>query len=384
METNKLTQLPPEITFSEDQRTALNQIRWWLDTSKQELTLGGYAGTGKTTVITQIIKYIEDRLNYEVLCPTGKAAHVLRKKGLSSAATIHSHLYRAYQDRFGRPHFSLKSQDERQRDFIVVDESSMVNERLYRDLLGATDKILWVGDHGQLEPVGKHAHIMDDPEVRLEHIHRQAANNPLIAFATNLRLGDKDYKRKSTLSPELSICSEEELDSSDFGGDIVRICGFHKTRVAINSFFRERDSRKGVLEEGEPVICLRNDAKLGVFNGMMGTIETIHSAKRPTILCDIRTDSGLLLRNLQVYYDQFGQPNNGGRGKIPKEHTLWDYGYCITCHKSQGSEWHTVVVYEEEAPKLWTAERWAYTAATRASHRLIYYRKPLTGKRSFI
>ena len=372
--TNPPTETPPDIVFSEDQRTAIDNIFDWLDEDDQEISLGGYAGTGKTTVLSNVIKRIKvgDELDYEVLCPTGKAAHVLRKKGIREAATIHSHLYRTFCDKWGRPHFTLKPYEDIHRDLIIVDEASMVSLRLYNDLVKSADKILWVGDHGQLEPIGAHPHIMDDPDIRLEKIHRQALDNPLIDFATKVRLGNQPNPNIRIDLPELVYTKAKDYKSTaEVNENIIRICAYHKTRVVINEKFRHAQGcGLDLLCEGEPVICLRNNPDLGLFNGMIGMVVKVHRQDGVNIIVDVRMDDGIVRNEVPMLIEQFGAPNNGPK-KIPKGSTIWDYAYCITCHKSQGSEWPTVIVYEQRC-KAWTHERWAYTAATRASEKLIY------------
>lgn len=371
-----MTPLTPQLVFSQDQQTAIDKINDWLKaTSPQELSLGGYAGTGKTTVLTSVINHVADDLDlhFKVLCPTGKAAHVLRKKGIKRAATIHSHLYRVFTDKQGRPHFTLKDPDEIHRDLIIVDEASMVNRRLYDDLIRSSDKILWVGDHGQLEPIGVHPHIMDNPDIKLEKIHRQVMNNPLIELATKLRLDQIPYPKPRIELPDLVYAKQSEYPSipAEVHKDIIRICAFHRTRVMINRAFRNNEGYKNdLLCVGEPVICLRNNRDFCIFNGMIGEVVKIHKQEGLNLIVDVRMDDDIVREEVPMLIEQFGAPNNGPK-KLPKNTTLWDYAYCITCHKSQGSEWDTVIVFEQRC-KMWDHKRWSYTAATRASKKLIY------------
>lgn len=371
-----MTSTVTDITLTEDQSAAVDRILEWIDRQQDcSLTLGGYAGTGKTTTIRHLITETDiGKSDWIVLTPTGKAAHVLRKKGVP-AQTIHSHLYEAKLGIDGKPIFTRRPLCEITREVVIIDEASMVSRELYRDILAMTDKVLWVGDHGQLEPVGEHAHLMDHPQIRLERIHRQAHENPIIHFAHWMREGNTaaqfDGCGYSTddrlkLGREGALAKEVRTPQSD----TIHICAFHKKRCAINSAMRKKAKAKGTLAEGEPIICLRNDSEWGVFNGMTARVETVHDISEHIVLADVRTDDDRLIHAVPMLASQFGQPNNGPM-KCPRGKTVWDYAYCITCHKSQGSEWANVVVHEQPSD-YWTMSRWRYTAATRAAERLVY------------
>jgi exodeoxyribonuclease-5 len=163
--------------FSPDQQAVVDAIVEWRDAwpaANQTFTLGGLAGTGKSTIVSYLAGCLPGAV---VACPTGKAAHVLRRKGVD-AGTIHALIYHPFGNSKGQPTYRLKRLLD--AETIIIDEASMVDSKMYGDLCSFTKPILFVGDHGQLEPIGDNPHLMRNPDVRLEEIHRQEAGNPII------------------------------------------------------------------------------------------------------------------------------------------------------------------------------------------------------------
>jgi exodeoxyribonuclease-5 len=119
--------------------------------------------------------------------------------------------------------------------------------------------------------------------------------------------------------------------------------------------------------EGDRVICLHNNHEAGIFNGMMGTLEKIHTVRGNTIIADIRDDSDRLFFRMGIVADQFGR--NKEQNANNWEGELFDFGYALTCHKAQGSEYESGVVIDEcfkfQQVSNFNAPRWRYTAATR-------------------
>ena len=155
--------------LSEEQKHVIREIMGF---KKNELRIGGLAGTGKSTVIKHLAELLP---RFAVCAYTGKAASVLRKKGIDRAQTIHSLIYKAYTDEKNQVRFSLSPSLD--CEWIIVDEASMVSEAIYRDLKWFGKPMVFVGDHGQLEPIGDKFNLMDDPDLRLETIHRNAGGD---------------------------------------------------------------------------------------------------------------------------------------------------------------------------------------------------------------
>jgi len=328
---------------------------------KQEVTLSGYAGTGKTT----LIRHLKDCLPGFAVCAfTGKAANVLRKKGLGEAATVHSLIYIPVPEEKNQVHFELREHVE--YNGFLVDESSMLNAELYEDLRSFGKPMIFVGDHGQLEPVGNNPNLMKDPDYKLEKVHRNAGE--IAHFAEWIRMGKNPeefptegkvqfvpaYHKKAVLG------SKKVMEAAD-----QIICAYNKTRVDINVKVRSFLGYEKKVQVGERVMCLRNNKKIGLFNGMQGWVTYLHKGN----VFDIDTDIGKFKR---VCY----HPDVWGTEKMPQDIDLdgtnpFDWAYCCTCHKSQGDEWSIVLVLEQVC-KMWDHIRWSYTAASRAKEQLIW------------
>ena len=325
----------------------------------RRLTIGGYAGTGKTTIIRAILDTYGAR-DLAVCAPTGKAAHVLRTKGVE-ACTLHSLIYMPRgvdaqgQVVFGRNRLPMPR-------VAIVDEASMLSVQLVQDLERAVNHVLYVGDHGQLEPIGDDPGLMAAPDVRLETIHRQAEGSPIIAFAHHVRRG---YEPR-TFGDAARV---QHGWSEDLAGFDVILVGFNESRRKVNAWVREARGYSGPTPApGESIICLRNSTEYEVWNGMTATVKTIDASRRRMT---VDTDDGV---RANVLFDpaQFGAAATKPYVKRSPNQpvaTLWDFGYAVTCHKYQGSEAPRVAVVDEVA-STWSGERWRYTASTRASQEL--------------
>lgn len=254
-------------------------------------------------------------------------------------------------------------------EIIIVDEASMVSSVLYNDLMSFNLPILFVGDHGQLEPIGDNPNLMADPEIRLEKIHRQAENNPILRLAAALREEREVPRRWASTDGALTLDTREAFWNAVHNLDDYQfICGYNKTRHDVNKIVRSKRGFTEVLHEGDVVICLKNNYDFMVFNGMQATVRKIRKRRGKTIDMQIETEDGEMIE-ITCLKEQFGR-------EVFKEHmdrevALFDYGYGITCHKSQGSEFDRVAVLEEVA-SMWERKRWTYTAATRARDVLLY------------
>lgn len=327
---------------------------------RRRLTIGGYAGTGKTTIIRAIVEEYGTR-DLVVCTPTGKAAHVLRSKGVD-ACTLHSLIYtpRGIDPDTGEVIF--KRNGNPMPRVVIVDEASMLDVRLVKDLESLVKHVLYVGDHGQLEPIGDDPGLMRAPDIRLETIHRQAEGSPIIAFAHHVRTGNDPR----TFGDDARVQQGWSQDLADF--DVV-IVGFNESRRRVNEWMRKQHGFSGPLPQpGERIICLRNNADHQVWNGMTATVRAIDWTRQRM---DVDTDDGPR-ENVRFNPEQFGKtttlPYERPRaGKVAP--TLWDFGRAVTCHKFQGSEEKRVAVVDEVASS-WSGERWRYTAATRASQQL--------------
>jgi exodeoxyribonuclease-5 len=335
--------------LAEEQKYVIKEI---LKFPKDVMRLGGYAGAGKSTVIKHLVELLPE---FAVCAYTGKAANVLRKKGIA-AKTIHSQIYKAYTDEENKVYFSLAPSLD--CEGIIVDEASMVSEVIYKDLLSFGKPLIFVGDHGQLEPVGDKFNLMSDPDYRLETIHRNAG--VIAHFAGYIRQGYKpsSWEIRNGACEKIKFVSKSAYKSIVLDVDQV-ICAFNKTRAEVNVHVRKELGRNPVNPEvGDRIMCLKNDKLCGLFNGMQGEIRQIFKGDMILFESDNYALTTTFDRNVfnQVKYD-FDQDQGAP--------SPFDYCYAITCHKAQGDEFEKVLVLEQRCD-LWDHRRWAYTAASRA------------------
>jgi exodeoxyribonuclease-5 len=348
------------VSLSDEQNEVVREL---VGSRRPIQTLGGYAGTGKTTVIRTLH---EDLSGYATVAFTGKAAHVLRKKDIP-ASTIHSAIYYPRQGKgfnekgklVSRAEFTLR--EEVECSGFIVDEASMVSENLYDDLLSFGKPIIFVGDHGQLEPVGDKFDLMRKPDMTLQTVHRNAGE--IAYFAEFVRNGGDPVDWDGD-GGQVLVTNTQDMSIDDLMAHDQFICAYNKTRVAINKDVRKLKgypARKPVLNDR--VMCLRNNHTIGVFNGMQGVV-----ASDPYGKFDFASDG-------QIYSVEYTprQFNKASKPEfVPKDKTIpFDYCYAITCHKAQGDEWDSVMVMEQKC-KLWDHKRWAYTAASRAREKLTW------------
>lgn len=366
--------------LSPDQSSAKDAIMSWRsDRNSLMMTMGGYAGTGKTTTLASTANSLRgERIAY--VCFTGKASLVLKTKledaGVdpSFCGTIHSLIYRP--DRKVRGMMTWKLVDRLDYSMIVIDEASMISEDILRDLESFDIPILAVGDHGQLPPVSGTLNLMGDPKIKLEKIHRQAEGSPIIRLSMMARL--EGIIPVGTYGPGVVKTRDhsvlERIKDPKSG---IILCGTNKTRVAINSSLRRRH---GHPVTGERVVCLKNDRENNIYNGMLGEIESIEEFKSGDCpLCYskcIHYDATIRLDSISycgpILKSQFGAERTESNLSYKMTGGLFDFASAITVHKSQGSEFSAAVVVEECG---WMPEsdrrRWLYTAVTRAKSKLV-------------
>lgn len=346
--------------LSNHQTNALHKIVVGLrDEELKEQTLGGYAGTGKTTLIKYLTQFYP---NFGICAYTGKAANVLRKKGMA-ATTIHSRIYEPvfYNNQI---HFDLTATPG--CEGFVVDEASMVSQEIYDDLCSFDLPIVFVGDHGQLEPVDSNFNLMAKPMYTLEEIHRNAGT--IARFAEHIRKGFSARGFDDT-SGKVKFLSQKQVTDSLLSEVDQVICAYNATRVGINTRMRKILGYEGVVNVGERIMCLRNNKELGLFNGMQGVVVDLYKSKRGRQLLDFEFDD-TVIKGIPLDLKQFGQEKykiKHGKGSL----NPFDYAYGITCHKAQGDEWGRVLVIEQKC-KNWSHRRWAYTAGSRAKDMLYW------------
>lgn len=341
----------------------------FLSCQSSELSIGGLAGTGKSTIAQRINYMLTDAgMKVVTLCPTGKAANVLRKKGVT-ADTIHSAIYNfkgKYKDSEGEEFLSWENKDSinGSPDLLMIDESSMVNGRLARDLRDLNIPILWIGDHGQLPPVGADPGIMRHPDFILEKNYRQGKSE-IVDYALAIREGlsvktSREVKQYSS-AKWAYLMQKYDPDQA--------ILGFNSSRVKYNRLYRKLKGYKDELHEGEKIICVQNNRRMFLFNGMQFIVKKVINIGPLHITADIaEVDRPELAKTVRLRRIAFNSEKYD-TDDLESDELVADYGYGITCHKAQGSEWDNVLVFNQSC-RAWDQERWLYTAATRAAKQL--------------
>lgn len=357
------------LSYSSGQQAALNAVQTWLRTpgAPPVFRLFGYAGTGKTTLAKTIAADLP-RVAFAAF--TGKAAAVLRAKGCDEAQTIHQLIYRRVTDETTRqPRFVRKEDVELSGiALIVIDECSMVDTKLAGDLLSFGKRILVLGDPAQLPPVkGTGFFTNAKPDVLLTEIHRQAADNPIVALATHVRQGGK-------LAPGIHGDSRI-LSALDLDPDMVLkadqvLCGLNETRCRLNTRIRElRGQRDPWPVVGDKLVCLRNNHSRGLLNGEIWFVAASLPPDDPhTVRLSLRSEDGSVGdKEVRVHQAFFA----GTRHKLTEAERRgldeFTYGFALTVHKAQGSEWNHVVFFDEGDAFRDDAKGFRYTGLTRAA-----------------
>jgi exodeoxyribonuclease-5 len=365
--------------------------------------ISGYAGSGKSTLVKFIVNSIpgiDPEKDVCYACYTGKAAQVLLKKGNKNVSTLHKLMYESIPRADGT--FFHKPVSEIPYKVVVVDEVSMVPGSMWKQLLRYRPYILALGDPFQLPPVNKDDDngVLQKPHVFLDEIMRQAQESEIIRISMDIREG----KNISLFDGnEVKIFSPKDFTEPMLTWADQILVGTNATRINLNNTMRRLLGREGGPQNGDKVICLRNDWETFADNGdplVNGTIGFLQNpyttyANFPRFLGGHRfevlnsnfiSDSGANFSSINMDKKmimtgekccdlktawKLGQSKFGYL--MPKEFT---YGYAITCHKSQGSQWDKILIVEEGFPFDKTEHaRWLYTAVTRAVEKAVIIRK---------
>lgn len=342
------------IALSSLQQQALQKIlHWYFKTNDQFFVLAGYAGSGKSTLSKEIARNVG---NCAFAAYTGKAAHVLRTKGAENACTIHGLLYKhTGNDESGNPMFALK--DVTSSGLVIIDEYSMLGKEMIDDILAKCKKVLFIGDPAQLPPIKEKSQVLK-PDMFLDEIHRQAADNPIIKWAHEIRNGN--VPTKPMADGNFIVMRKEDADDAFLDTVEQTIVGKNITKHNVNNAMREFygfKQRSIYPVRGDKMICLKNNHKEDLYNGYMFALKDDAIQKGENYKINVKGKD----------YAAWG---GDILGKDPKEYNYrsnlerFEYAYAITCHKAQGSEFESVAIFNE----AWGLDRinWIYTAVTRA------------------
>ena len=246
-------------------------------------------------------------------------------------------------------------------DLIIVDEASMITEKIGRDLCSLGVKVILVGDPFQLPPVKAKA-FWDGkrPDAYLTKIERQKGPGAGIPLAgERLRNGGRISSNES-----LTIANRASLSDADFMNADQIVVGMHRTRERICRVMRRMLGHTSEEPQvGEKIVSVYNDRVKGIMNGELYTVKSCALTRPGVVKMTLEDPYGKEIRDVTAWVEGFE-----GRARtdfLPDHHGKFWWGYAITCHQSQGSEWRHVIVYDE-----WPGQdhdRWLYTAITRAS-----------------
>lgn len=391
---NKINQLElvSGITYDESQKMAIMKA---LNNNLTIIT--GGPGTGKTTIVKCIVKLLieifhlkEDKI--ALLAPTGRAARKLMETTSLKASTIHKYLKWDKE----KNEFSVNEYCPNSEEYIIVDESSMIDTILMMSLLKGitkTAKIILVGDYHQLPSVSQGQVLKDLIDsntldvVKLNCLYRQTEDSYITTLAyeiKNKELSENflskydDYNFITCQNEQILSVIEDIVQKALLKGynekDIQVLAPIYKTNSGIDNLnkilqaiLNPKDPHKNeiasgeiIYREGDKVLQLVNDADNGISNGDIGYIESItlsnkSSSKKNEVIVNFD--------GIKVTY-------------TPKDFINITHGYAISVHKSQGGEFKMVIMPFSNSHKRMLYNRLIYTAITRAKEKLILVGDP--------
>lgn len=363
-------------------------------------TILGPAGTGKSFTLGSILDSI-GLSDAEVVnvAYTGMAASVLIRKGIP-ATTIHKLIYNPTPGKKGKVFFKLKDELPAGVKLAVVDEISQVSQDLLDDLMTFGLPILVLGDKEQLKPVkGKMNNLLDDPDIVLDEVMRQALDNPILYLATQVRM--KKKIQYGSMGDNVRIIPKNNIPLEYLQHADQIIAGYNNNVDQLNHLVRKQiyELESPMPYVGEKLMCYRNnwneftsESGIDMFlvNGLQVYVEELyeynevldkfqakvrptffdnasftkfdldglyflHGFKNDTILYEDKMFEEVMFKR-RVYEDSTDRRIN-----------KFNYGYATTAYKSQGSEFDSVFYYRDAYNNV----AQDYVSITRAKSELI-------------
>ncbi len=386
---------------------------WFLHSTRQVFVLAGFAGTGKTTLlkhtVTQTLNLIPDE-SAAFVTPTGKAATVLIRSGIP-ATTLHRLIYQSIPEeqeieinskkvKIEKLTFKRRENIDKSIKLIVLDEASMVSDSVLWDLMEFGVKLLLCGDNAQLPPVEGFNTYLKSPDYTLRSIVRQQLDNPIIKISELAR--EDKYIPYGRYGDCVSVINKRLFTGERRKNYLLKadqiICGLNKTRYALNDELRTLRGLGELPESGDKLICTLNnweqyidgEYRFNLVNGIIGTAyDPFYDSSsgigfmqfKPDFLDELCPealpfDTGIFTDGRYRYKhgDYFEKFNEDGEAVGAFTLNRFEYGYCISCHKAQGSEFDNAVIFDESYAFKEDKSRWLYTAITRAKKKLILVR----------
>ena len=346
--------------------------------------ISGFAGTGKSTAVQFIIDALDIDEDCIAYCAyTGKASLVLQQKGCPGATTAHRLLYNTKELPDGTFQHTPRKCPPENLKLIVVDEISMLEKEQWEILMQWGVPVICLGDPFQLPPIHEDNGVLQHSHVFLDEVMRQAQDSEIIRLSMDVRDGKRlnCFKGKDVRVVFKDTISDRLLVTAD-----MVLCGKNATRFLLNNRIRRTYWGDKYVDEpinGDKCICLKNQWSVGdLVNGSIGTISNIRKEDsfylKPKMLANFDTDYNDWFMDLSMDYKIFteGKPtvNQENWKMYPKEirPMEFDYAYCTTVHKSQGSEYGKVVLFNEYlGSDREQYLRWLYTGITRSNDKLV-------------
>lgn len=368
--------------YNEEQLEAIK-----LSYMKNILIVTGGPGTGKTTIINTICELYRqmNKLSYDklaeriaLLAPTGRASKRISESTNLPASTIHRFLkWNKESNKFGINEYHKSSVD-----FVIIDEFSMVDTYLFDSLLKGLrydTKIILVGDYNQLPSVGSGQLLKDMIEseslhvVKLKQLYRQKENSNIINLAYQInenKLDQTIFNQTDDLTfipiPQNKVVEEIVNIASNYTDNDQKlqilapmykgINGIDNINISLQNVFNpESKSKKEIIinnvvyRENDKVIQLSNMPDENIFNGDIGYIETIKNGSKKEIYINF---DGNTVRYTPANFQKF------------------KHAYAISIHKSQGSEFDTVIIPLVNNYGKMLYRKLIYTAVTRVKKKL--------------
>lgn len=352
-------------------QAALAVNAWLADPNRKPFFyLAGYAGTGKTTIAK---KLAQDAGHVLFAAFTGKAALVLQTKGCYGASTIHALIYKNETPNAAVPRWVVdEGSAVKEADLVIIDECSMVGEELGRDLLSFGKPILVLGDPEQLPPVGGEGFFTKgEPDFILTEVHRQAADNPIIKMSMIVReggqLGRGNYGDSVVLGRD-ALTTEMVLNADQV------LVGKNDTRHRYNARLRTlKGFKEPYFQVDDRAICLKNKKDAGLLNGSLWRVEEIRNQDADvTTMVVAPIDAGMAQNPVLVstHHAWIRGEEADLDWREQRRFNPFDFGYALSVHKAQGSQWDSVCIFDESWVFRDDARRWLYTAITRAAEKV--------------
>jgi len=415
------------MSLTDHQQRAYDQVYERLASGERFTGLRGFAGTGKTFLVTRLVNQLADEdCTVTVCAPTHKAVQVLRNQldgGDVETQTLHSYLGLRLQPDVDGQYVLVPDgpDEERPASVVVCDEASMVGEEEWEYIQASQRNLQWlfVGDPAQLPPVNEEpSPALDVEGPMLEEVHRQSEDNPILDLATQVRTGDAHrfrsrfvdgvgvaitHKRASFLDTVLRT-----FDSDAFADDATHARLLAYRNRTVRRYNREiRATRYGDdaprFETGEWLVAretwyhdgapvVKNSEELRVTKVSTSTYEADDLSEWKVWKLKVRSPHAAFTRTLLVLHEdererfendlertRMEAKENGARWtafyELRERFARVDYAYATTVHKAQGSTFDTVFVDHRDLQACQGPERQAllYVAVTRPSRRLALF-----------